>query len=154
MHPLIAELNEQKKQFQEKARVVFNDEFKSFFERFPEIREIVWTQYTPYFNDGEPCTFCVHAPVAKPTSIDLFEHDIAENYSDDDDEYSCIIQNIVYGTSDERARTERENELVETFNDLASLVQGMDDLMQDIFGDHVIVRASKRGFDVEVYDHD
>lgn len=34
--------------------------FKSFFERFPEVYCVCWTQYSPYFNDGEPCRFGVN----------------------------------------------------------------------------------------------
>lgn len=28
----------------------------------PEIVKFSWQQYTPYFNDGEPCTFSAYAP--------------------------------------------------------------------------------------------
>lgn len=27
------------------------------FAKYPELKTISWTQYTPYFNDGDPCTF-------------------------------------------------------------------------------------------------
>jgi len=36
--------------------------FKVFLEAHPEIKCIFWSQYTPYFNDGDPCTFSVHEP--------------------------------------------------------------------------------------------
>lgn len=32
-------------------------EFKAALERAPEVAAYRWTQYTPYFNDGEPCEF-------------------------------------------------------------------------------------------------
>jgi len=31
--------------------------FASQFKSNPAVKCMVWTQYTPYFNDGEPCTF-------------------------------------------------------------------------------------------------
>ena len=31
------------------------------FDANPRVKGYVWYQYTPYFNDGEPCTFGVHA---------------------------------------------------------------------------------------------
>lgn len=31
-----------------------------FFAEFPEITAVIWTQYTPYFNDGDPCEFYVN----------------------------------------------------------------------------------------------
>ena len=29
--------------------------FRAVFERHPNVRSLTWTQYTPYFNDGDPC---------------------------------------------------------------------------------------------------
>lgn len=31
--------------------------FKEAFEKHPELRVITWNQYTPSFNDGDPCVF-------------------------------------------------------------------------------------------------
>ena len=36
--------------------------FAPFFAANPNIDGIYWTQYTPYFNDGDPCEFSVHDP--------------------------------------------------------------------------------------------
>jgi len=38
---------------------VFDSLYDVFIEH-PTIQTISWTQYTPYFNDGEPCEFSVH----------------------------------------------------------------------------------------------
>lgn len=38
---------------------VFDSLYDVFVEH-PTIQTISWTQYTPYFNDGEPCEFSVH----------------------------------------------------------------------------------------------
>lgn len=35
-------------------------EFREFFDKHPEVTGIAWTQYAPYFNDGDACTFSVH----------------------------------------------------------------------------------------------
>ena len=34
--------------------------FKPIFEKYSDIRTISWHQYTPYFNDGDECTFGVY----------------------------------------------------------------------------------------------
>lgn len=31
--------------------------FSGIFEKYPELVQFSWNQYTPYFNDGEPCEF-------------------------------------------------------------------------------------------------
>ena len=36
----------------------------------PEIAALRWRQYTPYFNDGEPCTFSVNDLYAKNSIVD------------------------------------------------------------------------------------
>lgn len=43
-----------------KMKVAFEPAFAHFFKKFPQVTAIVWTQYTPYFNDGDPCEFGVH----------------------------------------------------------------------------------------------
>lgn len=30
------------------------------FDKYPELRSFGWTQYTPYFNDGDTCIFAAH----------------------------------------------------------------------------------------------
>jgi len=34
--------------------------FSEYFEMFPYVKQIGWTQYTPHFNDGEACEFGVY----------------------------------------------------------------------------------------------
>jgi len=34
--------------------------FLEIFKKFPDLKTFAWTQYTPYFNDGEPCYFSVN----------------------------------------------------------------------------------------------
>lgn len=38
----------------------FETLFKDIFEKHPTLDSFAWTQYSPYFNDGEPCIFRVH----------------------------------------------------------------------------------------------
>lgn len=38
---------------------VFQEEIRNIQKQYPEMEGVVWTQYTPYFNDGEPCEFSV-----------------------------------------------------------------------------------------------
>jgi hypothetical protein len=38
---------------------VFKEEAKGLFETVPTLGTVVWEQYAPYFNDGDPCVFSV-----------------------------------------------------------------------------------------------
>jgi hypothetical protein len=39
---------------------VLKEILNPLFEQFPTLEFIRWNQYTPFFNDGDPCTFSVH----------------------------------------------------------------------------------------------
>lgn len=58
----IAEFNEWKAFFQKKGIEKLKEVFVSFWESNPGVKVIVWTQYAPYYNDGDPCTFSVNSP--------------------------------------------------------------------------------------------
>ena len=55
------QINDLQNQMQAKAKVLMHEAFKDFFSKYNEVVEnIFWTQYAPYFNDGEECVFSVH----------------------------------------------------------------------------------------------
>jgi hypothetical protein len=37
------------------------EEFQAIFEEYPHLEGIWWPQYTPYWNDGDPCYFRVRS---------------------------------------------------------------------------------------------
>ena len=41
------------------GEIALRDCFKAFFAKHPSVYALRWAQYTPYFNDGEPCVFRV-----------------------------------------------------------------------------------------------
>ena len=54
-------INALKSEMQEKSKVLMKEAFRDFFEKYEDVVEnIFWTQYTPWFNDGETCEFSVH----------------------------------------------------------------------------------------------
>ncbi len=49
------------KEMQEESRNLLNGLFKDFLSKYDgTIKNVCWTQYTPYFSDGEPCEFSVY----------------------------------------------------------------------------------------------
>lgn len=51
-----------KKEMSSKAKILIESAANELFKVAPEIDHVFWTQYTPYFNDGEACYFSVHEP--------------------------------------------------------------------------------------------
>ena len=52
----------------------FKGWFTEFFALYPMVTTIRWTQFTPYFNDGEPCVFSVNEPEIEVSASYLQSH--------------------------------------------------------------------------------
>jgi hypothetical protein len=66
---LKAKIAEAKKQMEETAKTAFTDMAKEFFANNPTVLAFGWTQYTPYWNDGEPCEFSAHTEYPTVTML-------------------------------------------------------------------------------------
>lgn len=53
-------VQESKRKIEAEAKEAFKAAFADFFAKRPDVLAFRWTQYAPYFNDGEPCTFSRH----------------------------------------------------------------------------------------------
>ena len=58
---VIKKIEDSKKQAVELAKKEFMSGAAALFDKYPAMNNFSWRQYTPYFNDGEPCEFEVHA---------------------------------------------------------------------------------------------
>ena len=56
---LKSRINALKEEMQENSKVLMKEAFREFLEKYDVVDNIFWTQYTPYFNDGESCEFSV-----------------------------------------------------------------------------------------------
>jgi len=173
-NPIISELRELQSQFQAKAKEALRTSFKKFFESHPEVSRIMWTQYTPYFNDGDACTFSINELTFKASGMNLkpdVNKELGQLLVDDDDiddvhgysidnvikrvigyEWGAQKREIVIGTK--RLPTPTESSLLSDTHDLNALVQELGETMKDIFGDHALVTATIEGFEVKEYEHD
>jgi len=59
MSDLKAKIEEMRQEMVKEATSIMNVEFRKVFEEFPELQNFSWRQYTPGFNDGDPCYFTV-----------------------------------------------------------------------------------------------
>lgn len=160
---LINERNEINRKFQSVAQDLFKETTKEFFDKVPSVTAIVWTQYTPYFNDGETCVFGVNDPYFTNAN-DSQLSDITRWGEYEGEEEGVWSENdyILVGDSQYcvTARSERGINLtqqeIKAIADLSRLIQSseMEEVMEAMFGDHVRVVATRSGFDVEECDHD
>ena len=112
--------------------------FKAFFAQYPEVTAVGWTQYTPHFNDGDPCVIRVHEFYAT-TKTDMDFARVSRLYDDEEETGFAESYSLTGATKEAVNRLERSKDK---------------DLFQVAFGDHVMVIATPAGFHVNEYSHD
>jgi hypothetical protein len=146
----IAEFAEIQAQFQRDAQVKLKELFNEFWEKNPGIKTVFWTQYSPYFNDGDPCTFSVSdALFTNAEGEDL--NDI--NYEDYEGEKEDIWVEYSFDPRWCKVVPEEAGIDVESCDHLRKLLCSsvMESTMEAMFGPDNKVYATRQGFKVEDY---
>jgi len=157
---LIENQIELKKKFQAEAQSLFKDITKEFFDKNPGITAVRWTQYTPYFNDGDTCEFTVNDPTFTNASEEELENVSAwGEYEGEDETVWALEAYVLTGNSkwhEESKAKVSEDVDTESCRMFAKMVcsSEMEDVMLAMFDDHVVVTATRNGFDVTDYEHD
>lgn len=129
---------------EEEGEAAVKEVFKEFFEAHSNVESVYWTQYTPYFNDGDPCYFSVHD----------FHLELAEAETEDEDDEDEDEDNTDYEMSAWYLSRKEDPELKKLGEDLGTLSDIPDDVLESVFGDHCKVIATRDGFNVKEYSHD
>ncbi len=132
------------KSLQERGEIEIKGALKGLFAEFPNIEAIRWTQYAPYFNDGDPCVFRVHDADYKLVSPDKSES--SSGNAEDADEYGDWIE--AYRPSKDKAP---EHNAVCGFS---RALQEIGSSMEDVFGTDKQIICTRESIRVESYDHD
>lgn len=151
--------------------------FKDLFIKHKDLISFRWSQYTPYWNDGDECTFGVY-------NDDLFINDDEE--SSNQYELKSLLDKIKstrsknaaikkieaeiesdkkkgYGTSwKEEQIKEIKNADYDTVKSRLEMLKDIQDILfsmpdesyRDIFGDHVTITVTKDGWTKESCSHD
>lgn len=160
---LLTDQAELKRKFQTQAQEMFKEITKEFFDKNPGITGVVWTQYTPYFNDGDTCEFRVNDATFTNAPIDELDEVRWGEYNGElENVWAC--ENLAHVLTCGREYYEdTKNKILAAGGvdadscklfDKAICSGEMEDVMQAMFGDHVKVIATRDGFDVNDYDHD
>lgn len=139
------------------------ESFQAVFAAVPELETIEWTQYTPHFNDGEPCEFGVHefnATFNVPVNDRVHKgYDGPGRY--DNPRYQIeprqpgeVFEEIGYGGYGNHTEDPILIRTREAIKPLQALKNSCEEVFQAAFGDGYKVHATRNGFDTEYYDHD
>lgn len=123
----------------------------------PGVEAVRWEQYTPYFNDGDPCYFSTRELRAQIEGLEGEDTDYGDGFY-------CGYELSDWGpgaTYDERmANAIYEVDGVNTeaayraLSDIGSIIDHHQSILQQKFGDPALITATKDGFDVDFYEHD
>lgn len=145
----------------------------------PPGHTLQWDQYTPYFNDGEPCTFSIHEPYLVPEDVEpgssLYNDGIEigtamDRYGRPDEEktyettdhgnYRLVNGQREYGkktfTYTEKGFPAIEGYSKETLQQLQDAWRTLpEDMLEKAFGDHARVVITPAGeYEVDECSHD
>lgn len=143
------QLNAKLKDFGQEA---FTEGFAPFFAANPQVEGVTWTQYTPYFNDGDACEFSVHEPcliLNEQTARVINPDGDFDEY--DADDFSGYGNPRRFESWDLRETTFNLEKI--GFDAVWSQIPS--EVFESVFGDHVEVRIMRDGtVTVEEYSHD
>ena len=139
---------------------IFRKQIEKSFKENPTVLGVRWTQYTPYFNDGEPCTFSGPYSLYYSLAEESDESDSSQNdesseeesneeedeYDDDEDDDSEYSELSSY------RGTPEDLKIIESFKWITQL---NDDFLLAMFGDDAQVTI-RRDLTIKVseYSHE
>lgn len=162
----IEQINQQKKDLVEQLRKDFAPILKPLFEKSKgKITSLGWTQYTPYFNDGDECVFKVNSDLYYGIKVngeslddsDFFKYSTRSlsKYLKKDGSYEEWIKNF----PDDALSDDKKDEELYLYSillDFEEILNSIDDeFLKDLFGDHVEVTVHSGGaISTDEYEHD
>jgi hypothetical protein len=171
----VAAFDEKKKALLAELQKDFPAMFTELFAEAPNLKSFGWTQYTPYFNDGDSCEFGVNFDYPyinganedydeeSDISIKIYDYKNLETEEDAriNDEVAEKAgytwykgkrigeQGLCYNTAYDEAAANAVNQIKEVLNSIP------EDFFKDLFGDHAKITLHSDGsIEVDEYDHD
>lgn len=135
---------------QEHGKKALSDSLSEFLNKYADVKCVKWTQYSPHFNDGDPCTFSVNEP-------ELFFNDNegAEEEDEDDENEGYSSWRLGYCKEKNQENSSKiTDEMIKDFDILSKLICDNEDVCESVFGDGYEITATKEGITAKEYDHD
>jgi hypothetical protein len=151
-----------------KAKSVIQDSVKKLFEAYPNVKSASWRQYTPYFNDGDTCTFSAHIDyidmVFERNGEEIEEEEVYGGYYKDAivaGKDTFVDKKVYDGYDSVTRKTKYRTETVTVYPEykfayeLQRVLGACEPYLQDVFGDHIKVTVVAPGkIEIEDHDHD
>jgi len=133
-------------ELQKNAEAEFLAFFAKFWEKNPGVEAVIWTQYAPYFNDGDPCEFSVQEMSftnAKGPDLEDFRH--CEYEGENEEVWSdCYFGGKWGSPAPEGVSEEWTNALTRLVHSLV-----LEPVLKSMFSEDSKVIATREGFNVD-----
>ncbi len=153
-----SKMAEAKKQIEKIASDAFKEMTTEFFESHPDIVSFGWTQYTPYWNDGDTCTFSANTeyPIVAFKAKDgkIIRYD--ENNGVLQEANTAVVDDdIEFSEDDELEMEPYDKEISKHAKAVSKFLSAFDeDDLETMFGDHVEVTVTPKKVDTSEYEHE
>lgn len=154
---LNASIVQQKQELFKLAKEHFNTLAQELFDKHPDLKQFSWEQYTPYFNDGDVCSFGVYAD--EPL---INGHRPYENSGDEElgiNFYTGQRETLSEYNQETRKWDQRRNPNYNPYHatvidEIGSFIWAFgQEVLQDMFGEGRII-VTPGNVEVEDCDHD
>lgn len=147
----IKAFEQQKKDLVKSLKKDLKEVLKEIFNTVPEIKVIYWTQYTPYFMDGDVCIFSMNDIIVSNSETEFFDYpEGVFDYADEEEK-----QPLWASSATSPGKFIKNPEHKKLLKDFSKLLYQSEALMQEVFGDNIRVIGTKKGFRIEdCSDHD
>jgi hypothetical protein len=147
------------KKAEESASKDIVDMLKTLMKENPLIKAISWQQYTPSFNDGDPCEFTLSGPFIKFSNevTGAGDHGVL-----DDEDSDKGFHDLQYDVNTEFFKSKMDilnhediQQLEKTTSEVKKVMNSlfeMEDSLHSMFGDGVNVVVTQKGLETEDYD--
>lgn len=143
-----------KNEMLEESKKIFTEVSKSIFEDNPKIKSFSWTQYTPYFNDGDACTFSADTDYISVNGERV-----------DEAKWINPVTVKTWGNWNRETRTYEGREEVPNLDYDKELADGVEEIREFLshfdndfflqqFGDHAQITVTSEGVNIDEYEHD
>ncbi|MBB3752417.1 hypothetical protein FHT44_004929 [Mycolicibacterium sp. BK634] len=127
------------------------EEFVAVLDRLfehPQVEAVRWSQFTPSFNDGDPCVFSLGEFYVKLTDGD------EEGGENEDGFYGEYDINEHFSTEDASYDSDNNHPIAEILDKELGwqTAERFDDVLESAFGDPAEITATREGFHVEFYE--
>lgn len=127
---------------------------QNFLAENPTLVGLTWRQYTPGFNDGDPCVFTLTDVEFLPLSVcakeevDLEDADAIEDMFDEEEAYTLwSLKNSV-----EEKEFVIPKETLEAAEQISDMISEASDILEEVFGNGAKITVTKHGLKNDEYD--